>query len=275
MTLRRRVDALEAALSPTQLVLRWLAEAHAFGSLEAYVTSLLDLPGDQQPIDRLCRDACAGVRASLRGKRSEVVDAAVRNALRETVFRYELVLRIYVAAHELLDRETLLEALFASQLALLVRDERTQRVADESHLERLRQCRDLTALQVRELLAAKEARVAVEARYLQGQDALFPDVANAFDDQIRRSQRLAEMAADMSELDGVEPTPPVDPDAIALRVDQLVADLVEPARSTALEKLGEGRPAFDIANAWLRNKFAVATTPDTQTATLQREGNGP
>jgi hypothetical protein len=36
---------------------------------------------------------------------------------------------------------------------------------------------------------------------------------------------------------------------------------VEPAKSTALEKLGEGRPAFDIANAWLRTKFAVATTP--------------
>src|ERR1035437_10565643 len=98
MTLRRRVEAVEAALSPARLVLRWLAEAHAFGSLEAYVTSLLDLPGNQQPIDRLCRDAHAGVRASLRGKRPEVIDAAVRTALRETVFRYELVLRINVAA---------------------------------------------------------------------------------------------------------------------------------------------------------------------------------
>jgi hypothetical protein len=114
----------------------------------------------QQPIDRLCRDADAGVRASLRGKRPEVIDAAARNALRETVFRFELVLRIYVAAHELLDRETLLEALFASQLALLVRDERKQSLADESHLGRLRRCRDLTALQVRELLATQAARVA-------------------------------------------------------------------------------------------------------------------
>jgi hypothetical protein len=36
-----------------------------------------------------------------------------------------------------------------------------------------------------------------------------------------------------------------------------MADLVEPAKSTALEKLGEGRAAFNIANAWLRTKMGV------------------
>jgi hypothetical protein len=221
------------------------------------VTSLLDLPGNQQPIDCLCRGADAAVRASLHGKRAEVVHPAVRNALLQTVFRCELVLRIYVVTRELLDRQMLLEALFASQLALLVRDGRTQGQADDdSHLERLLQCRDLTALQMRELLAAQAARVTVETRYLQGHAALFPDLAGAFDDQIRRSQRLAEMAADMAEMDGVEPLPPDDRDAVAWRVDQLVADLVEPARSTALEKLGESRPALGIANTWLKTKLA-------------------
>lgn len=39
--LARRVAALETALSPTELVLRWLEEAHAFGDLESYVRSLL------------------------------------------------------------------------------------------------------------------------------------------------------------------------------------------------------------------------------------------
>jgi hypothetical protein len=267
MTLERRLEGIEKNLSPTQLVVRWLAEAHAYGSLEAYVTSLLDLPGSQQPIDRLCREADAGVRTTLRGKRPEVVDAARRNALLATVFRYELVLRIYVAARELLDREVLLEALFASQLALLVRDERAQRLTDESHLERLRQCRDLTAVAVRELLASQAARVSVEARYLNGHAALFPDVATAFDDQIRRSQRLAEMATAIAELDGVEPLAPDDPAAIALRADQLVADLVEPARSTALDKLGESRPALGIANTWLKTKFAaVAISAGTSVA---------
>jgi len=46
----------------------------------------------------------------MRGKRPELVDAAVRSALRETVFRFELILRINVTAHELLDREVLIDA---------------------------------------------------------------------------------------------------------------------------------------------------------------------
>jgi hypothetical protein len=65
------------------------------------------------------------------------------------------------------------------------------------------------------------------------------------------------MAAESADLDGVKPGEHADPDALSSRVEQLVADLVEPAKSTALEKLGEGRPAFDIANAWLRTKLGV------------------
>jgi hypothetical protein len=41
----------------------------------------------------------------------------------------------------------------------------------------------------------------------------------------------------------------------------LVADLVEPAKSTGLEKLREGKPALDIAVRWLRPKFERALVP--------------
>ena len=269
MSLSRRVSKLEASLSPTQLVLRWLAGAHAFGDVPAYVAALLAKDPPVVPLDRLAREAVHGARTAMRGKRPELVDAAVRNAVRETVFRFELVMRINVTVHELLDREVLLEALFAAHLALLLHDERKQRLADESHLRRLAQCRDLTALQVRELLATQEAVSRVEGRFLEGHSALFPEVAGAFDEQLRRSQELAVMAMHLAELDGLAPAEPDDPEAVNLRASQLVADLVQPAKSTTLEKLGEGRPAFEIANAWLRDKFAVAITPETQTATLQ------
>lgn len=53
---------------------------------------------------------CARAPTAMRGKRPELVDAAVRSALRETVFRFELILRINVTAHELLDREVLIDA---------------------------------------------------------------------------------------------------------------------------------------------------------------------
>jgi hypothetical protein len=45
-----------------------------------------------------------------------------------------------------------------------------------------------------------------------------------------------------------------------------VADLVELAKSTALEKLGEGRQALDIANAWVRTRLAPGTDIATYVA---------
>ena len=119
MTRQLRVERLENSLTPTGIVLRWLAEAHAFGSLEAYVRSILDLPGDRQPLDRLCREADAGARARLRGKPAEQVRAAVRSDLRETVFRYLLVLSIYKTTQELLDREALIDAALSAHIGLL------------------------------------------------------------------------------------------------------------------------------------------------------------
>ena len=41
---------------------------------------------------------------------------------------------------------------------------------------------------------------------------------------------------------------------------KLVADFVEPAKSTALEKLDEGRQALTIATGWLIAKLAPSTS---------------
>jgi hypothetical protein len=141
MTLKRRLDAVESSLSPTQLVLRWLAEAHAFGNVESYVASLLAADPPQAPLDRLARQAARGARNATHGKRPEIVGAAVRDALRETVFRYELVMRIYVMARELIDREALIDAALSAHVSLLTSEEpRPARYA-----ERLRELRDLIA----------------------------------------------------------------------------------------------------------------------------------
>jgi hypothetical protein len=259
MTLKRRVAALETSLSPTQLVLRWLAEAHGCGDIPAYAASLLAKGPPVAPLDRLAREAVQAAQTTMRGKRPELVEAAVRSALRETVFRFELVIRINVVAHELLDREELIVALFASQLALLLSESGGKRRPDESHRRRLELCRRLSLLRVDELLASREARSSVEARYLDGHAALFPELAARFDEQLRASQEVAAWAVRAAELDGVEPGPPEDPVAFNKRAAELVADLVEPAKADALDKLGEGRRAFDIAAAWVRSKLAPAS----------------
>jgi hypothetical protein len=262
MTLDRRLTKVDQTLSPTQLVLRWLAEAHAYGALEPYVASLLAPDQPEAPLDRLAREAVQRARTATRGKRPELVDAAVRSALRETIFRYELALRINVVAHELLDREQLLATLFASQLALLLSERDGKHSPDDSHLRRLEQCRRLTRLRVDELVASQEARSMAEARYLDGHAALFPDISAAFKKQLQDSQDVAAMAVRAAGFAGIKPTAKEDPDAVKVRAGELVADLVEPARSEALEKCGEGRQAFDVAAGWVRGKITPRATSE-------------
>jgi len=264
VTLARRVTAIEASLSPTELVLRWLDEAHAFGDLESYVRSLLAEPSPEGPLDRLCREAERGARASPHGKRPEVVDAAVRSALRETVFRFELVMRINVTAHNLLEREALIDAALSAHLALLTTEGRQARRRDSTYRERFATRRDLFTGRVGELRAAQDARAVVEKRYLDGHAALFPDAVKAWDEQRKSTETLADLACRLAELDGVPPAELADPDAVAARPAELVADLVEPAKATALEKLGEGSQSLAVAIGWLRPKLVpVATTPVT------------
>jgi len=255
MTLARRVTAIETSLSPTQLVLRWLDEAHAFGDLESYVRSQLAEPSSEGPLDRLAREAASGARASLRGKRPEIVDAAVGSALRETVFRFDLVMRILVTTHEVLEREGLIEAALSAHVALLTTEGRATRRRDATYMERFATLRGLLLFRLAELRAAQQARALVEERYLAGHTALFPDAVKAWDEQLRNTQTLADVACRLAELDGVSPAEPPDPEAVSARVTELVADLVEPAKTTALEKLGEGEQALRIGTAWLRAKM--------------------
>jgi hypothetical protein len=257
VTLARRVAALETALSPTQLVLRWLAEAHGFGDLESYVRSLLVADPYESPLDRLYREAERGVRAGVRGKRGEVVDKAIRSALRETVFRFELVMRINVTVHELLEKEALIDAALSAHIALLTSEGRVARQRDTTSLQRLATLRDLLLLRVSEMQVAQEACSIVEERYLDGHATLFPDAVRAWGEQLTSTQSLAALACRLAELDGVAPPEPPDPEAVSARASELVADLVEPAKSTALEKLGQGTQALRIATNWLRPKFVA------------------
>jgi hypothetical protein len=257
VTAERRLARVETSLSPTQLVLRWLEEAHAFGDLEFYVRALLTEDAVEGPLDRLARQAEHGVRMRLRGTRPEVVTKAVRSALRETFFRFELVTRINVTALELLDREVLIDAALAAQIGLLASEGRTARRRDAMHQERFGTLRGLLLFRMSELRAAQEARAAVEGRYLAGHAALFPAAATSWEEQLTRSETLADLAVRLAEMDGVPSAEPVDPDAVSARVTELIADLVEPAKASALEMLGEGERAHRIASAWLRSKLAA------------------
>ena len=251
MTLSRRVAAVETSLSPTGLVLVWLAEAHSFGNVESYVGLLLAQEPPMSPLDRLARQAERGARAANQGKRPEVVAAAVRSALRETVFRFELVIRINVTAHDLLERVAFIDAALAAQITLLAGTEKR----DATTVEGLATRRDLALVRVSELRAAQEARSIVEGRYLDGHGALFPDAAQAWTEQIRSSEAIADAVVRLVELDGLPAAAAGDSEAMPRRTTEFVADLVEPAKAAALDKLDEGQRALGIATGWVRTKL--------------------
>jgi hypothetical protein len=273
MTAQRRLAKLEETLSPTQHVLRWLAEAHAYGDIEPYVASLLSGDPPLAPLDRLAREAVQGTRTAMRGKRPEVVAAAVRSALRETVFRFELVMCINVTAHELLDRESLIDAALSANLCLAFGRDQQDPLGDQRRLEHLATLRDLICVRVDELLASGEARRLVQERYLDGHTALFPAVAAAWEEQIHSTQVIAAMAVRMAELDGARAAPAPDPETLSRRTTELIADLVEPAKSETLDKLGEGARSLGVAAGWVRTKLHAGIHSDGGPGS--REASGP
>ena len=109
--------------------------------------------------------------------------------------------------------------------------------------------------QVTELRALEAARAQVEAHYLDGHQALFPATIRSWTEQFEKSEQLADLANRLAELDDLDPMPLDDPDTFSVRVEQLVADHVEPARVKALDEMGEGRRAVTIAIRWLRPKL--------------------
>ena len=264
----RRVAKLETQLTPTELVLRWLAEAHAFDNFIAYTNSLIVAAAPEFPMDRLAREAQASAQLRNQKLPREQAERAVRHAIVGTVFRVQLVLRINVVAQEALDREVLVQAALSAYLGLAIAP------SDEKRMDKgpigVASIRDVAFARVNELHAMEAARVAVEERYLDARPALFPAALRAWTEQQTASERLAVMALRLAELDGA--APPADDDSAAFdaRVAQLVADHVEPARSKAYDELGDGRRAMNVALRWLRPKVLGGDPRQATVAELDR-----
>jgi len=247
-TAERRLVKLEASLTPTELIVRWLDEAHAFSSFVAYVDSLLDEPEASFPLNRLLREAVAGVRTTT--KAGSERDRATNSALRETAFRFQLALGINTATHELVEKEVLYNLIVTSQFALYLSDGPIPPVGPPQ----FHQILDIAAWRVTELRANAEARSIVETRYLSGHPAAFPDVIVAFNERLASAEHAMALAVRLAEIEQHDWGAVGDPAVVTERSSQLVEDLVQPARSTALEKLGDGRRALGIATGWLRGK---------------------
>jgi hypothetical protein len=74
----------------------------------------------------------------------------------------------------------------------------------------------------------------------------------------RSSEAIADAVVRLVELDGLPAAAAGDSEAMPRRTTEFVADLVEPAKAAALDKLDEGQRALGIATGWLGAKMASA-----------------
>jgi len=184
---RRRLDKLEGSLSPMEAVLHWLAEAHAFGTLPDYVESLVDQPEAVHPFVALPARVEQAVWTSMRRKRPGFVREVTREAIGDTIFLLRLVIGLNVHIEETLQLERLRHtALYWSSRALNP-ERRTK--GDPRGRGSQDWARGIAASQG-VLLGTERSRASSEARYLGGQDSLFPELASAWRDLLAAAEYL-------------------------------------------------------------------------------------
>lgn len=249
MTSAQRLAKVEAALTPKQLVLRWLEEAHRYGDMPSFMRSLIDKPPLDYPLDRLVREAREGGRVRSRGAPRAEAERLARRSMVEAAFLFLLVLEINVRSQDFLDRERLIHALLVSQVGLALNED--DGPLQGRSLARLVGIRDLMLQRVDELHAFETARARVEQRYLDGASAVFPVALTAWTKQGHDSKLAAVTAVRLAELDGAQGPPEADAVSLEARISKYVEDFVQPARSKAYNELGDGRTAHRIASEWL------------------------
>lgn len=281
MTAERRLAKLEGALSPKAATLLWLAEAHQFGSLSAYVEWLIDQPISAAPLARVPAQARAAVLEAMRGQPREAVREAAHGAVRDAIFLVELVVRLNSVAEEAIRIEGVRYAAFFWEMraitaeAALARRNRSRADRQGSSLVERWQawCEGSTGL-LTVIYAAEEARLLLERRYLDGHPAVFPDATADW-------ERLRERAEGLASLSDGPPLPvgrrrvprsaeikPPDLGLDALRpgaraqAPALAARLIEEARAATLDVLGDTDGATSMVARRLRAIVSDDAGPD-------------
>jgi hypothetical protein len=243
-------------MDPHEIVFHVVAEAHEFGTLEAYARSLVDLPVEAAPLSRIGAQTEASVRARMKGKPRDQVDAAVWNAIGDAVFRYILFLHLNTSALAMAELEGLRAAATFYWMGCLLGGpgesdlepgEWTAHQADLAESWQL--WRAMVAGLLVVSLVEEEAREQLEARYLGGQPALLSGVQEDWDrfaDQTDRLWSIANRMEPMS-LKGVrEPSADEGEQAWDDRVADRARKLADDARISTFDRLGENARAVAI-----------------------------
>jgi hypothetical protein len=276
MTLKTRLDEITKALSPKELILTWMREAHEYGSYLSYGLSLLDQPEDAYPLVRLPQLLYAGTKTRLRGRQEEDRQRPLRSGYRDLLFLFhlhsqlnervahrlkELTFRVFFLTEQLrrfMDRDSLLED--QTELLKLIpgkkpRLPRRDKVREREKLELWREHAGSFEADVRDLLGAAKR---LSARYYAGEDVLFPDARAALVQALEihfHNHRLdllcygtkaecRRVAATMEET--------FELGSLTDHGQDLAVELVTLAKAEALSALGKHTAGVRLVEEWMR-----------------------
>lgn len=277
---RRRITTLESALTPNGVVLRWLAEAKAHGSMTAYFDALAAGPGGLSPYERFLELLEPAFDPLVPPGSSPDVVRAGQLASRQAMFRFFLIARLNVHAVQRLPllmatartHSELLDALWAGQADAGQAASAVDPARDGRWQAWLARAEWLLG----ELYTDQLARWTIEASYLDGMGSLFPDLAERYSVALGLTEVTTKL--------GLVARPSVGPGALGgfnetalkhilatsvVQAGDLVTALVERAKSDFYAQCG--RAMFDRR----RQADAAPTPPAGESAARVRSIDRP
>jgi hypothetical protein len=266
MTARRRLDKLEHSLGPREAVLRWLEEAHRFPNIVEYARATIDLAESAQPSIRVTEQVAAAIRGARKGRSDEELRLAVRRAIGDAVFLYQLVFILNQTAADFAQVAVLRSLVLGGHLDRLVIDPLSEdlaaRRADPEAARQIdtawRTWRASVEELIREVRVEQGARSALDETYFAGRSVLFADVAEDWTQLGDQADRLDSVVETLREPFrtragfGLRRVLPTKPGVIAGRARSRAAELADEARIAAFEILDERPRAIALAESRLR-----------------------
>jgi hypothetical protein len=255
-----RLRRLERSMSPTQLVLAFLAIAHRHRSADDYVRSLLAQPGSASPLTSIVGRVEVVMPRRHRGARASEIRVVVRQGADHAAFLYHLALGLDAAALAFAASGTLRIEVVKLRLGDAFEDTLSRRArsadADDPVIVSWRLWRDAALALVDEIRIEDEARLELEHVHLRGRTALFDETVDAWQQLLHDAdglERLARLLAHRHHKPvrsrrrrrarrgrGLQP-----------RVDLRVQRLTAQARVEALGDVGRDDEAATIVRSWL------------------------
>ena len=253
---------MESSLPPLDVAPHVIAEGREFASLGAYARAIADVSVEAAPMSRIATQSEASVRSATKGKPRDDVEAAVRRAVGDAIFRYILFLRLNTAALELAEREGLRATAMTFWMGCLLGGPREDDLTPEDwrahqaeQADAWRVWRGVVASLVVLVMVEDDARDQLEARYLGGRPALLAESKAAWDRFAALVDHLGSMSKNLASHDeaGDEPASAKAERRYDERVAARARWLADDARVATLERLGEMPRAVAVIERRLRS----------------------